>query len=141
MASRSHQPSNVSPSAPDNRRQHDRVDYHTAVTVIADSSDGFYCIRSRSSDLSATGVRIVCHEPLPGPSVFLRILMPELSERFVEAEMVNERREELARIGRPSDSRYVYGLRFKRFVSEQGMLDRLRIVASSHAVPAAASGT
>jgi hypothetical protein len=121
----------------DNRRRHDRMNYHTAVTVIADGPDGFCCIRSRSSDLSATGVKIVCHEPLTTPSVFLRILLPELSERFVEAEVVNNRREELERIGHPSHSRYIYGLRFKSFVSDRGMLDRLRIASVSHSSAAA----
>jgi hypothetical protein len=107
------------------------MNYHTAVTVIADGADGFFCIRSRSSDLSATGVKIVCHEPLPTRGVFLRILLPELSERFVEAEVVNHRCEELERIGRPSHSRHVYGLRFKSFVSDRAMLDRLRIATAA----------
>lgn len=106
------------------------MDYHTAVTVIVNGDDGFHCIGSRSSDLSATGVKILCHQRLTGTSVFLRILLPELSERFVEAEVVNERCEELERIGRPSSRRYVYGLRFKRFVSDQSILDLLKIAAT-----------
>lgn len=136
MSARSSELSTPRPRASANRREHDRVDYHTAVTVIADSPEGFRCIRSRSSDLSANGVRIVCQEPLPGPNVFLRILIPELSERFVEAEVVNERREDRVRLGHPSHTSYVYGLRFKRFVSDQEMLGRLRVAASSPASPA-----
>ena len=96
--------------------------------MIADSPEGFHCMRSRSSDLSATGVKIVCQEPLQRPSVFLRILLPELSERFVEAVAVNQRQVELPRIGRPSSIQYVYGLRFEG--SEQGMLDRLRLAST-----------
>ena len=123
------------PAAPvpveENRRQMVRIEYHTAVTVIANGEDGFFCIRSRSSNLSASGARIVCHEPLPSRTVFLRILMPELSERFVEADVVNEQVEEVHRLGRPTDRRYVYGLRFCRFVSENGILDQLRVVAAS----------
>lgn len=126
------------PSAPaasvpleENRRQTVRIEYHTAVTVIANGEDGFYCIRSRSSDLSAAGARIVCQEPLPSRTVFLRILMPELAERFVVADVVNEQVEEVSRLGRRSDKSYVYGLRFSRFVSEQAILDQLRVVAAS----------
>ncbi len=115
----------------ENRRHNVRVEYHTAVTVIADGDDGFYCIRSRSSNLSATGARIVCQEPLPVRTVYLRILMPELAERFVEAQVVNEHVKEVSRLGRTAELQYVYGLKFVRFVSEQGILDRLRIVAAS----------
>lgn len=132
-------PSSVpaAPSAPApneqgaNRRQHDRLDYRAAVVVIADEPGGFRCLRCRSNDLSVSGARLICQEPLTSRLVYLRILMPGLAERFVEAEIVNERVESELRIGFGIRQHHVYGVTFRRVIREPSLLERLRAAAGT----------
>src|SRR4029079_13814844 len=101
-----------------NRRRHERVPFLTAVVAIFQIDDRYQCVRCQSDDLSFEGARLVCFEPLGARSVFLRILMPGLSEQFVESEIISERSHAEVRAGRASQTRFVYGLRFRRVVTD-----------------------
>jgi hypothetical protein len=114
-----------------NRRRHDRLDYRTAVVAIVSEPTGFRCIRCQTNDVSFEGARVVCFEPIPTTSVYLRILMPGLSEKFVEAEIVNQRVQSDLRIGAGRVSRHIYGVRFLRLVSDAAMLDQLQVAAAA----------
>jgi hypothetical protein len=120
-------------STASNRRRHDRFDFRTAVVAIVSEPTGFRCIRCQTDDLSFEGARLVCFEPIPTKSVFVRILMPELAERFMEAEIMNERVQSELRIGAGRVKRYTYGVRFKRVISDAAMLDQLHIAATARA--------
>lgn len=111
----------------EDRRRHARMDYRTAVLAIVDGPDGLHCLRCQSDDLSFEGARLVCFEPLPSADLFLRILMPGLAEQFVEAEVVNDRVQTELRIGSGRECRYIYGVRFRRVVSDAATLEQLRI--------------
>jgi hypothetical protein len=112
------------------RRRHERLDFRTAVIAIVDGPDGFCCLRCQTDDVSFEGARLICFDPLPAPTLFLRILMPGLAERFVEADVVNERIHSELRIGAGRESRYIYGVRFRRIVSDAETLELLRIAAA-----------
>lgn len=118
-------------AAASNRRRHDRFDFRTAVVAIVSEPTGFRCIRCQTDDLSFEGARLVCFEPIPTKSIFIRILMPELAERFMEAEIMNERVQSELRIGAGRVKRYTYGVRFSRVISDAAMLDQLHIAATA----------
>lgn len=112
------------------RRRHERLDFRTAVVAIEDRDDGLYCVRCQSDDLSFEGARLVCFEPLSTTAVYLRILMPGLSERFVEADIMNERVHTELRFGSGLEKRYIYGVRFRRVVTETSLIERLHAAAA-----------
>ena len=50
--------------------------------------------------------------------------MPGLAEQFVEAEVVNDRVQTELRIGSGRECRYIYGVRFRRVVSDAATLEQ-----------------
>jgi hypothetical protein len=112
-----------------NRRRHDRLDYRTAALVVIPDPHGLRCIRCQTDDVSFEGARLICFEAIPEKLVYLRILMPGLSERFVEAEIVNERQTSELRIGVGRESRYTYGVRFRKIVDDVALIEQLHAVA------------
>lgn len=121
------------------RRRHERLDFRTAVVAIVDNEEGLHCVRCQSDDLSFEGARLVCFEPFASTTVYLRILMPGLSEQFVEAEVVNERAHTELRFGSGLETRYIYGVRFRRVVAETDLVEQLRMAATPS--PQAHDGT
>ena len=117
------------PSGSEQDRRHQRFRYHTAVTVVTDGPEGFVAVRARSDDISAGGAKIVCDERITSQRVYLRILIPELADTFVEAEVVNSRNETVTRLGTDGGERFTYNTRFQKFVSDRAMLDVLRVAA------------
>lgn len=111
------------------RRRHERLDFRTVVVAIVPGADGLRCVRCQTDDLSFEGARLVCFERLDAQAVFLRILMPGLSERFVEAQIANQRVHSELRFGVGVENRYIYGVRFRRVVTDLELLDRLRAAA------------
>lgn len=132
------QPLAQSPTSGDNRRRHDRLDFRTAVVAIVSEPTGLRCIRCQTNDVSFEGARLVCFEPIPTKLVYLRILMPGLSEKFVEAEIVNQRVHSDLRIGTGRVSRHIYGVRFVRLITDAALLDQLQRMAAARP-PAARS--
>jgi hypothetical protein len=120
------------PSSPagTNRRRHERLEFRTAVTAIVGTPGAFHCLRCQTDDVSFEGARLVCFESIPRQPLYLRILMPGLSERFVEAEIVNERAYSDLRFGGGAKSRYIYGVRFRRIVVDESLLNELRSAAT-----------
>ena len=118
-----------------NRRRHDRLDYRTAVVAIVSEPAGLRCIRCQTNDVSFEGARLICFEALPTKTVYLRILMPGLSEKFVEAEIVNQRMQSDLRIGTARVSRHIYGVRFLRLIADAAMLDQLHAAAALSPTP------
>lgn len=114
--------------APD-RRRHERLDFRTAVVAIVQTADSLRLVRCQTDDLSFEGARLVCFEPLQARAVYLRILMPGLSERFVEAQIANQRVHSELRFGVGVENRYIYGVRFRRVVTDPELLDQLRTAA------------
>lgn len=108
-----------------NRRRHERVDFRTAAVAIIPTADTFRCVRCQTDDVSFEGARLIGFEPLPTKLLYLRILMPGLSERFVEANVVNEREVSELRIGVGRQMRYIYGVRFCRVVTEPALIEQL----------------
>lgn len=108
-----------------NRRRHERVDFRTAAVVIIATDDRLRCVRCQTDDVSFEGAQLISFEPLRAQSLYLRILMPGLSERFVEADVVNEREISELRIGVGRQSRFIYGVRFRRVVADKVLLDQL----------------
>jgi hypothetical protein len=117
-------------SAGVNRRRHDRMDYRTAALVVISGDDGFRCFRCQTDDVSFEGAKLICFETIPAKVVYLRILMPGLSERFVEAEIVNERQTSELRIGVGRVSRNTYGVRFNKIVDDPALFEQLKSVAA-----------
>ena len=113
-----------------NRRRHDRMDYRTAALVVIPCEDGFRCFRCQTDDVSFEGAKLICFEEIPGKVVYLRILMPGLSERFVEAEIKNQRQISELRIGVGRSSRHIYGVRFRKIVDEPGLVQQLQSIAA-----------
>lgn len=115
-------------------RRHPRFEYHTAVTVVSGGPQGFVAVRARSADISAGGAKIVCEEEVNAVPIYLRILIPELADTFVEAEIVNSSIRNVRRGGNGGSQEYIYCTRFRQFVSDKQMLDDLRHAAG---IPAA----
>lgn len=111
------------------RRRHERLDFRTVVVAIVQTADGLRYVRCQTDDLSFEGARLVCFEPLDAQAVYLRILMPGLSERFVEAQIANQRVHSELRFGVGVEYRYIYGVRFRRVVTDPELLARLRATA------------
>jgi hypothetical protein len=107
------------------RRQHDRFSYHTVVNVLLADGANFDVQRCWLSDISATGSRIVGRQPLSKGELFLQILMDGLERKFISAEIINERVVKSDRVIERRAARYVYGIRFKAFVSNATVLERL----------------
>jgi hypothetical protein len=122
-------PEALGPADGANRRRHDRIDYRTAAVAIIGTPDQFRCLRCQTDDVSFEGARLICFEPLNSQSIYLRILMPGLSERFVEADVVNEREVSELRFGVGLASRYLYGVRFRRVITDATLLEQLRNAA------------
>ncbi|MEZ6055311.1 MAG: PilZ domain-containing protein [Planctomycetaceae bacterium] len=63
-----------------NRRQNPRSSYRTVVTIVQpdvrDASGSVLAVKGWSDDISATGVRLLCEQPLNHPRVWLRFLLP-----------------------------------------------------------------
>jgi hypothetical protein len=112
-----------------NRRRHERLDYRTAALVVIPGEEGFRCVRCQTDDVSFEGARLICFEAIPAKLVYLRILMPGLSDRFVEAEIVNERQFSELRIGIGRESRYNYGVRFRKIVDDPALIEQLQSIA------------
>jgi len=112
-----------------NRRRHERIDFRTAAVAIIGEADQFRCVRCQTDDVSFEGARLICFEQLPSSQVYLRILMPGLSERFVEADIVNERQISELRFGVGLEARYLYGVRFRRVVTDALLLAQLQTAA------------
>jgi len=112
-----------------NRRRHDRMDYRTAAMVVIAADDGFRCFRCQTDDVSFEGAKLICFEAIPANRVYIRILMPGLSDRFVEAEIVNDRQSSELRIGVGRVARFTYGVRFHKIVDDPALFEQLQAVA------------
>jgi hypothetical protein len=102
------------------------MDYRTAAQVLIPDPAGFRCIRCQTDDVSFEGARLICFEALGAKLVYLRILMPGLAERFVEAEIVNERQVSELRIGVGRQSRFTYGVQFRKIVDDPALIAQLK---------------
>ena len=107
------------------RRKHCRMAYHTAVTAFVADNESLEVNRCWLSDISATGARVHSSQPFAARQLFLRILMDGLQGRIVLAEIANTRLQPSDPIGDRRRLQYIYGVRFKSFVSDASILDRL----------------
>lgn len=106
-------------------RQERRTEFHTVVTVVTEVMGELRPHKAWLQDISVGGASLLCRElPEAGP-VYLRVLMPKLAGRFIEADVVNSRVDGRLRIAnRPAEWRLV-GVRFVGYVADPVLLQRL----------------
>jgi hypothetical protein len=112
------------------RRARPRTEYHTVATIFAQGPDGLTAYRGWSQDIGGGGARLLCCDRLPSKTLYLRLLLPEMDGRFIEAEVVNEQVSEYGRFRRRQAPKYEYGVRFVRVVSDAELLEALAAVST-----------
>jgi hypothetical protein len=115
------------PASGAERRQHDRLPFHTVVTVLNARAREFEVHRCWLGDISATGACIYSRKPLGGGELYVQILMDGLHGRFIVVEIVNERVVQSDRVGERRSPRYVYGVQFKKFITSGDVLEKIQL--------------
>ncbi|MEW4526079.1 PilZ domain-containing protein [Maioricimonas sp. JC845] len=110
-------------TAPSDRREFNRTDFQTAVTAIhvTDNSKGEQSVvtfRAWSQDISPAGARLITREPIDCQRLYLKFLLPEIGDRFIEAEIVNVGEEVQKTFSGNVRRMPAYGVRFLRMVED-----------------------
>ncbi|QDU39900.1 PilZ domain protein [Maioricimonas rarisocia] len=105
------------------RREFFRTDFQTSVTAIHVREDGegkttVDTFRAWSQDISPAGARLFTREPIDCERLFLKFLLPEIGDRFIEAEIVNEGEEVQKTFSGNVRRLPAYGVRFLRMVDD-----------------------
>ena len=91
----------------------------------------FHAHKAWLKDISVSGASLLCREPPEVGTVYLKVLMPKLARRFIEAEVVNCRVDGSLRIAnRPAEWRLV-GVRFVGYVADPQLLQRLEAATAT----------
>ena len=107
------------------RRSGERMPYRTMVTALVADGRQFEAQRCWLVDISTTGARVHSRKPIPSLTLFLRIVLDDLSNRYVRAEIVNERVGRSDRVYDRGSAQYEYGVRFIEIVSAPEILEQL----------------
>lgn len=105
------------------RREFFRKDFQTTVTAIhvRESEEGHTTVetfRAWSQDISPAGARLFTREPIDCKRLFLKFLLPEIGDRFIEAEIVNAGEEVQQTFSGNVRRLPAYGVRFLRMVDD-----------------------
>jgi hypothetical protein len=107
---------NLCTAAESDRRGEPRFLYQTVATTIdADAGDAQAEIKCWTRDLSPSGARIMSLEPIFGNTIRLKLMLPKLGQRLIEAEIVSRSTELQSDFhNRNSRTLYLYGMRFTK---------------------------
>jgi hypothetical protein len=116
-----------------NRRRDRRTQYHTVVTIVSVTGESLQTHKSWLVDISASGALLLCAGRVPGRKLYLRILLPKLAQRFVEADVISSRAETGLKIAHRQPDRQLLGVRFAGYVAEPELLKQLRTAVARDA--------
>lgn len=109
------------------RRSAERIGCHTVVTAITPhngtSDDEVEVLKAYSEDVSVSGARVISKVPLPTARLFLRFLLPDFGDRYVEAEVVTQSQRERHLLPMKPQKEYVYGVRFTGVMTDATTMD------------------
>jgi hypothetical protein len=118
-------------ATPASSRRERRTEFHTVVTLVAETMGEFHTHKAWLKDISVGGASLLCREPPEVGTVYLQVLMPKLAGRFIEADVVNCRVDGSLRIAnRPAEWRLV-GVRFVGYVADPELLQRLEAATAT----------
>ena len=113
------------------RRNHERKDFQTVVTILlTDPSGEFRILRGWSRDISLGGAKVICREDwcrtaATGKNVYFKFLTAEMAGKAVEGEIVSKGNWEKTDFhNRPIAKFFQYGIRFLRLVEDKQILDK-----------------
>jgi hypothetical protein len=111
---------------PSDRRQEPRFPYQTVVTLVrVQNGESFELRKCWTRDLSPSGARIMSLEPIEGPKVLLKFLLPKLGSKYIESEICSRSEEQQTDIRNRATTMYLYGVKFTNVLSDAEACDRI----------------
>lgn len=113
------------PMSHDDRRRDFRADLRTVVNVYTPESRSANpptYLRAWSEDISVTGARIITHDTITCPKIWLKFIAQGQTESVIEAEVVRSGLFARSHF-RSGDTLNAYGVRFIRLMSDQEFME------------------